>query len=114
MATIRRRPDRGDRWEVRYRDPGNRQRANLFARKVDAERFAATTGADIVRGSYVDPALGRLTFARFVDEHYRPTMVNLEATTRARATSRTCGRTSSPCSGLAPSPPSSTQPARRG
>lgn len=84
MATIRRRPDRGDRWEVRYRDPGNRQRAKLFARKVDAERFAATTGADIVRGSYVDPALGRLTFARFVDEHYRPTMVNLEATTRAR------------------------------
>lgn len=84
MATIKRRADRGGRWEVRYRDPGGRQRARLFDRKVDAERFAATTGADIVRGSYVDPALGRLTFARFVEQSYRPTMVGLEATTRAR------------------------------
>jgi len=84
MATIKRRADRGGRWEVRYRDPGGRQRARLFDRKADAERFAATTGADIVRGSYVNPALGRLTFAKFVEQSYRPTMVGLEATTRAR------------------------------
>lgn len=84
MATIKRRPDRGGRWEVRYRDPEGRQRARLFGRKIDAERFAATTGADIVRGSYLDPALGRLTFARFLEQSYRPTIVGLEATTRAR------------------------------
>lgn len=84
MATIKRRPDRGGRWEVRYRDPEGKQRARLFDRKVDAERFGATTGADIVRGSYVDPSLGRLTLAKFAEQTYRPTMVGLEATTRAR------------------------------
>ena len=84
MTTVRRRVDRGNRWEVRYRDPDGKQRARLFDRKVEADRFATTTGADIVRGSYIDPAGGRTAFARFVAEDYRPTMVGLEATTRAR------------------------------
>lgn len=62
MATVKRRPNRGNRWEVRYRDPAGKQRSRLFERKVDAERFAATTTADMVRGTYVDPTAGRTTF----------------------------------------------------
>jgi len=33
MASIKRRADRGNRWEVRYRDPDGRQRARLFDRR---------------------------------------------------------------------------------
>ncbi len=68
MATIKRRSNRGNRWEVRYRDPDGKQRNRLFDRKVDAERFAATTGADLARGVYVDQAAGRVTFRAFAEE----------------------------------------------
>ena len=33
MATIKRRSDRGNRWEVRYRDPEGKQRARLSTAK---------------------------------------------------------------------------------
>ena len=65
MATIKRRSDRGNRWEVRFRDPFGKQRAKLFDRKADAERFAATTVVDVLRGTYVDPAAGRRTFGEY-------------------------------------------------
>lgn len=72
MATIKRRADRSGRWEVRYRDPDGKQRHKLFARKVDAEQFLTGTEHSKLAGTYVDPALGRTTFARFVGEDYRP------------------------------------------
>ncbi|HEX8769864.1 MAG TPA: tyrosine-type recombinase/integrase [Acidimicrobiales bacterium] len=84
MATIKRRADRGGRWEVRYRDPSNRQRAQLFDRKVDADDFVAGVEHSKRTGTYVDPALGRITFASFVEKDYRPTMVSLEPSSRAR------------------------------
>ena len=65
MATIKRRADRGNRWEVRYRDPEGKQRARLFDRKVEAERFIATTTADMVRGTYIDPGAGQRTFGDY-------------------------------------------------
>lgn len=84
MASIKRRPDRGNRWEVRYRDPEGKQRARLFDRRIDAERFLTGTEHSKLTGSYVDPALGRITFAQFLADQYRPTMVSLEASTRGR------------------------------
>lgn len=84
MASIKRRPDRGNRWEVRYRDPEGKQRARLFDRRVDAERFLTGTEHSKLTGSYVDPALGRMTFAQFLSDQYRPTMVSLAASTRGR------------------------------
>ena len=84
MASIKRRADRGNRWEVRYRDPTGRQRARLFDRRVDAEQFLTSTEHSKLSGAYLDPALGRITLARFVDEHYRATMVGLEPSTRVR------------------------------
>lgn len=79
MATIRRRSDRGGRWQVRYRDDKGAQRARLFDRKVDAERFASTTTADIARGLYVDPALGRLSFAEYA-QRWRAAQVHRPST----------------------------------
>lgn len=84
MATIRRRTDRGNRWEVRYRDPGGQQRARLFDRRADAEQFVVGTEHSKLTGTYLDPTLGRITLARFVAEDYRATMVGLEPSTRAR------------------------------
>ena len=49
MAHVRRHPKSG-RWQVRYRDPSGRERSRTFSRKVDADRFAATVVADVVRG----------------------------------------------------------------
>lgn len=63
MASIQRRATQsGPRYDVCYRDPDGKQRRSSFRRKVDAERFAATTEADKLRGSYVDASAGKVTF----------------------------------------------------
>lgn len=81
MASIDR---RNGRYRVRYRTPEGRDRSKTFKRRAEAERFAATTEADKIRGGFVDPALGRISLARFVEDHYRGTMLGLELTTRVR------------------------------
>jgi integrase len=74
MAHIRKVPRKGKgggrrmAYEVRYRDPARRERVRTFPRRVDAERFAATIDTDIARGQYIDPALGRTSFADFSRE----------------------------------------------
>ena len=65
MASIKRRADRGGRWEVRYRDPEGKQRARLFDRKVDADRFATSVEHSKLVGGYVDPAAGRRLFGDY-------------------------------------------------
>lgn len=84
MASIDKRVRDGNTsWRVRYRDPAGRQRNKTFARKVDAERYLTTVEAAKLAGSYVDPALGRLTVgdwaARWLDAQ-----AHLKASTRER------------------------------
>ncbi len=50
----------GLRWRVRYKDPAGRERGKSFARKADAEKFRDTTAADLARGTWLDPAKGRI------------------------------------------------------
>jgi len=40
----------------------------LFGTKAAAERFQATTAADMIRGTYVDPDAGRMTFATYTGQ----------------------------------------------
>jgi integrase len=54
----------GRRWRVRYLDPGGRERNKSFDRKVDADRFRIQAEADIQRGTWVDPAKGKITLRR--------------------------------------------------
>jgi len=54
--------------QVRYRDPNGRQRARNFTRKTDATRFAAAVETDKSRGDWLDPRLGKVTFADWADE----------------------------------------------
>ena len=49
-----------------------KRRAKNFARKVDAERFLMSVETDVLRGTWVDPTLGRITLAEW-SERWLPT-----------------------------------------
>ncbi|HUP99026.1 MAG TPA: hypothetical protein VM093_01055 [Aeromicrobium sp.] len=61
MASVHKRPlaRGGSAWVVRYRDPNNRPRERTFRTAADARAFAKTVDADVVRGDFVNPTLGR-------------------------------------------------------
>lgn len=60
---------RGKRWRVRWVDPETGEpRAELFARRADADRHDANMQADISRGQYVDPRAGRITVAEYAEK----------------------------------------------
>ena len=65
MATIKRRPERGNKWQATYRDPNGKERAKLFERRVDAERWLTAQQHNINAGTYVDPTLARTTLAAY-------------------------------------------------
>ncbi len=65
MASVGKRKDGRPGWQVRYRDPSGVQRARQFARKFDADRFAATVEADKLRGAYLDPSAGKITLNEY-------------------------------------------------
>jgi integrase len=71
VASIAKRPD--GRWRARYRDAGGREHSRHFDRKVDAQRWLDGVTASIVAGTYIDPALTRVTVAewgrRWLDGH---------------------------------------------
>ncbi|HEX7355028.1 MAG TPA: site-specific integrase [Mycobacteriales bacterium] len=66
-STDKRERDGQTSWRVRYRDPSGAQRNKSFVRKVDAAAFAATVEADKLRGAYIAPNAGRLTFKEYAD-----------------------------------------------
>src|SRR5262245_17461527 len=69
------------RWRARYRGPDGRERSKTFDRKTDAERWITTQGADVARGDWIDPSLGRMTFGHWVTR-WEETLVDLRPTTR--------------------------------
>jgi len=71
------------RYKARYRDNHGRSRSKTFRLKKDARDFLQTIGADVLRGSYIDPRLGRITFATWAREWFATT-VNLRPGSRAR------------------------------
>lgn len=84
MASIRKSPRNPNKWELRYRDNANRQRTLTFPSKADANAFKKELEADLQRGTWVDPALGRMTFGEFVEQSFLATLNGLEPTSRAR------------------------------
>lgn len=79
MGSIRKAP-RSGRWEARYRDPLGAQRTATFDRKADAQAFLSTVETDKRRGLWRDPALSRMTFARW-SEQYLAGAVHKQVTT---------------------------------
>jgi hypothetical protein len=63
VATIEKRVRNGKTtYRARYRDPAGSQRSRAFARKADAQRFLNETETAKARGTWTDPALGRVLF----------------------------------------------------
>ncbi|MEO5843103.1 MAG: tyrosine-type recombinase/integrase [Acidimicrobiales bacterium] len=69
------------RWRARYRDPNGRSRERIFDRKIDAQRWLETNGADMTRGEWVDPRLRRVRFDDWAAEWWATT-VKLRPLTR--------------------------------
>lgn len=79
MASIRK--TESGRWQARYRDPLGQQRGKTFRTKAEASRFLERTGTSLQRGDWVDPVLGRQTFAEWAHDWQR-TAVDLRPTTK--------------------------------
>ena len=67
-----------------YRDPdGNERSAGSHPTKRQAERVADDKEREIESGAYVDPAKGKITFAKYVEDNYWPSVEPLELSTLA-------------------------------
>ena len=64
---------KGKRYRVRYIGPDGRERSQSFPdrAKRDAEAFLVSTETDKLRGAYVDPSAGRITFAEYAESWLR-------------------------------------------
>lgn len=71
------------RWRARYRGPDGRERSKTFDRRADADRWLAGIEMSKARGEWVDPMLGRCTFAAWVDQ-WAPSLVDLRPATKDR------------------------------
>lgn len=79
----KRETSRGVRYDVRYRAPSGAVRTRTFRRRKDAETHKSLVEADLLRGEWCDPRLGRVAFSEW-RERWRATTVNLRPSTRAR------------------------------
>ena len=71
------------RWQVRYRDLSGVMHTGpyTFTSKTDAARYLAMVEADLHRGAWADPKLGRITLAEWA-KRWLATTTNLRPTTR--------------------------------
>jgi integrase len=66
-------------WRGSYRDEAGKQHTKSFKRQVDAKRWVATEESKVVRGDWIDPAAGKITFATFYAD-WAPRQVWLSST----------------------------------
>lgn len=66
-------------WRGAYRDEAGKQHTKSFTRQIDAKRWVATEEAKVVRGDWVNPAAGKITFAAFFAD-WSPRQVWLSST----------------------------------
>jgi Phage integrase, N-terminal SAM-like domain len=67
-SVTKRSTNKGIRYDVRYRTPSGTVRNKTLRTRRDAERFANTVEADLLRGHWVDPRAGRMSFKEYADE----------------------------------------------
>ena len=84
MASIEKRSRDGHVvWRAHYRTPAGTQRNKTFTRKIDAERFLATVENAKNTGTFVDPALSRITVGEWA-QRWLNGQTQLKPTTRER------------------------------
>lgn len=54
-----------ERYRARYRDETGKEHARHFIKKANAQRWLDEVTAAVVRGDYVDPAAGKVTFGQW-------------------------------------------------
>jgi integrase len=81
MAHIERRGQ--GRWRARYRTPDGRERSKTFDRRADAERWLAGVTVSKAAGDWIDPELGKRTFASWAEE-WSAGIVDVRPSTRDR------------------------------
>src|SRR6478735_10970760 len=54
-----------ERHRARYRDEAGKEHARHFVKKANAQRWLDEVTASVVRGDYVDPAAGKVTFGQW-------------------------------------------------
>lgn len=54
-----------ERYRARYRDEAGREHARHFTKKAQAQRWLDQVTASVVRGDYVDPKAGKITFRQW-------------------------------------------------
>lgn len=59
-------------WRARWRNPAGKDRSKVFTRKTDARTHIAQVESTKTHGTYVDPALARQKFERFVEDDWLP------------------------------------------
>lgn len=69
-------------YRANWRDPSGRQRAKTFPTKREASAFLAEVESTLNRGSYIDPASGKIRFAVYAEKWIASR--NTEKTTTAR------------------------------
>lgn len=65
MASIKKR-DNG-KWRARYRDVEGKEHARHFSKKIEAQQWLDSVTASVVRGDYVDPRAGLITYREFYE-----------------------------------------------
>ena len=70
-------------YRARYRDPAGQERAKVFARRGDAQRFLTEMENRKLKGTWTDPTLGRVRFRDWLQEWWATT-TNLRPTTAVR------------------------------
>jgi integrase len=84
MAHIERRIRNGKTtYRARYRDPAGQERAKVFTRRGDAQRFLTEMENRKLKGTWTDPTLGRVQFREWLREWWATT-TNLRRTTAVR------------------------------
>ncbi|MEO9240258.1 MAG: site-specific integrase [Jatrophihabitantaceae bacterium] len=84
MSSIEKRSRNGKlSWRAHYRTPDGQQRNRSFPRKVDAERFLTTVESSKLAGSYIDPAMARMTIEVW-SQRWLDSQAHLKASTRER------------------------------
>lgn len=68
MAHVQKRQRGGEvRWVARFPAPDGSERSKTFDRKVDAERWLADQEAERARGTWTDPALGKVSVGEWAE-----------------------------------------------
>jgi hypothetical protein len=66
MGYIQKR-DRPKQWLARYKGPDGRHHSKSFRRKVDAEKWLTLEEGTAIKGKWVDPAAGTISYGEWAE-----------------------------------------------